>query len=176
MNKQLLFVVLSYLMTSLSTFSVFADEISVAYEYTQRPQVDFGKATKGALKIGIFSDVRPVSDPCLLAADIAEEPISDIIQDALVQAFLASGATLVTEGKSLPRAGELTEVAALEKDGKYEVTIRTHITLKRGSHTVFDTVIFGRSSAKDLAAAVRTTLDRLVNSLVLDDYFLMEIL
>jgi len=153
-----------------------ADEINVAYEYMQKPQVDFSKATKGPLKVAMFSDARQVSDPKAISDDTVEQPVSEIVRNALAQAFVAGGATLVEDGQSLTLEGEITEVAVAEKDGAYEVTIRTHVTLKRGSQTAFDTVIFGRASGELLDQAVRATLDRLVNSLILDDYFLMEVL
>ena len=107
---------------------------------------------------------------------MADQPVADIVSNALVQAVTAGGATLVEEGQNLTLDGEVTEVLVAEKDGGIEVTIRTHVTLRRGGQTAFDTVIFGRSSGSTLAEAVQATLDRLVNSLILDDYFLMEIL
>ena len=103
-------------------------------------------------------------------------PITDIVNNALVQAFEAGGAALVQEGQTLTLEGELTEVLVANKGSGSEVTIRTHVTLKRGSQTVFDNIIFGRAEAPTLDAAVKATLDKLVNSLILDDYFLMEII
>lgn len=176
MRKHILLAVLFSLTTLTIAPVVMADEISVAYEYTQNPQVDFSKATKGPLKVAKFTDARSVSDSRLLTVDTAEAPVPDIVNDALVQAFTAGGATLVETGEALTLEGELTEVAVTPKDGEIEVTIRTHVTLKRGTQTAFDTVIFGRAAGESLEQAVRATLDRLVNSLILDDYFLMEVL
>ncbi len=155
-----------------------ADDISISYDYTQTPQVDFSKMPKGPLKVAPFSDKRTAipEDSRLIFSSIAEQPIVDIVNNALVQAFEAGGAVLVQDGQVLTLEGELTELQVTEKDGGIEVTIRTHVTLKRGSQTVFDNVIFGRASAPVLDAAVRATLDKLVNSLILDDYFLMEVI
>lgn len=153
-----------------------ANEISVAYKYTQKPQVDFSKATKGPLKISEFTDTRQVGDPRSISDDMADQPVSTIVRSALSQAFIAGGAALVEDGQALTLDGEITEVAVASKDGAFEVTIRTHVTLKRGSQTAFDTVIFGRASGEMLDEAIRATLDKLVNSLILDDYFLMEVL
>ncbi len=165
------------LLISFASTNLLAAEVSIGYEYKQNPQVDFSKATKGPMKIGQFTDARSVADARTLAGDsIADQPVADIVSNALVQAVTAGGATLVQEGQALTLDGEVTEVLVTEKDGGVEVTIRTHVTLRRGSQTAFDTVIFGRSSGATLEEAVRATLDRLVNSLILDDYFLMEVL
>jgi hypothetical protein len=157
--------------------NLFAAEVAIGYEYKLTPQVDFSKATKGPLKIAKFTDGRSLPDERTLAGDsLVDQPVADIVSDALVQAVTAGGGTLVEEGQKITLDGEVTEVLVTEKDGGIEVTIRTHVTLRRGSQTAFDTVIFGRSSGSTLEEAVRATLDRLVNSLILDDYFLMEVL
>lgn len=155
-----------------------ADDIAINYDYAQIPQVDFSKMPKGPLKVAPFSDKRALTPDRSrnISSSIAEQPIADIVNNALVQAFEAGGATLVQDGQALTLEGELTELQVTEKDAGVEVTIRTHVILKRGSQTVFDNVIFGRATAPLLDEAVRTTLDKLVNSLILDDYFLMEVI
>jgi hypothetical protein len=176
MKKSYTLVALACLHTLIGQASVFADEISVDYQYTQSPQVDFSKATKGPLKLAVFTDARTVEDPRMLTEDLVEVPVADLVNDALKQAFVAGGASLVDQSERLTLEGEITEVAVSEKDGGFEVTIRTHVTLKRGGQSAFNTVIFGRASGQSLDQAVRATLDKLVNSLILDDYFLMEVL
>lgn len=162
----------------LHTSTATAEEIVINYDYAQTPQVDFSKMPKGPLKVAPFSDKRAVAptEAQTIASSSAEQPIADIVNNALVQAFEAGGAVLVQEGQVLTLEGELTELQVTEKDAGVEVTIRTHVTLKRGSQIVFDNVIFGRATAPMLDAAVRATLDKLVNSLILDDYFLMEVI
>lgn len=162
---------------SLQTSTATADDIVINYDYAQTPRVDFSKMPKGPLKVAPFSDKRAVApnESRTISSSNAEQPIADIVSNALVQAFEAGGAMLVQEGQVLTLEGELIELQVIEKDAGVEVTIRTHVTLKRGSQTVFDNVIFGRASAPMLDAAVRATLDKLVNSLILDDYFLMEV-
>src|SRR3989338_11602300 len=151
-----------------------AEEVLINYEYTQTPQIDFSKTSKGSLKVAAFTDNRTVTDAREISGLQAEEPLADIVRDALVQAFSAGGALLVEDGQSLTLEGELTEVLVAEKDAGVEVTIRTHVTLKQGARTAFDTVIFGRAAGATVDEAVRATLDKLVNSLIMDDYFLME--
>ncbi len=153
-----------------------ADDIAVNYDYTQKPQVDFSKMPKGPLKISSFTDKRGVGAKQITDSVMAEEAVADIVNDALVQAFEAGGAALVEDGQKLTLGGEITEVQVADKDGGVEVTIRTHVTLKNGSRTAFDTVIFGRDSGATVDAATRAALDKLVNSLILDDYFLMEVI
>ncbi|MDP1932717.1 MAG: hypothetical protein Q8L60_14795 [Gammaproteobacteria bacterium] len=152
----------------------FAEDVLINYEYTLSPQIDFSKTSKGTLKVAAFTDKRAVANAREIAGFQAEEPVAGIVRNALVQAFTAGGALLVDDGQSLTLEGELTEVLVAEKEAGIEVTIRTHITLKQGARTAFDTVIFGRSTGVTLDEAVRATLDRLVNSLILDDYFIME--
>jgi len=176
MKKSLLFLVLPCFLTMATPNFLQADEITVAYKYTQSPQVDFSKATKGPLKVEEFTDARSVSDPRQLGESLTEAPVSHIVNDALVQAFISGGAALVEEGQSLTLDGQVTDATVSEKDGGFEVTIRARIILKRGSQTAFETVIFGRASDQEPDQAVRATLDKLVNSLILDDYFLMEVL
>lgn len=176
MKKSFILVAYACLHTMIASVAVQADEISIAYQYTQSPQVDFSKAAKGPLKLAAFTDARTVADPRMLTEDLVEVPVADMVNDALKQAFVAGGASLVDQSETLTLEGEITEVAVSAKDDGFEVTIRTHVTLKRGSQSAFDTVIFGRATGPSLDQAVRATLDKLVNSLILDDYFLMEVL
>lgn len=170
-------IAIGSLLILFTSASLLAAEVSIGYEYKQNPQVDFNKSTKGPLKIAQFTDARSVPDARTLTEEsLADRAVADIVSDALAQAITAGGGTLVEEGQNLTLDGEITEVLVVEKDGGLEVTIRTHVTLRRGGQTAFDTVIFGRSSGATLDEAVRATLDRLVNSLILDDYFLMEVL
>jgi len=81
---------------------------------------------------------------------MADKPVADVVHYALTQAIVAGGAALADEGWALTLQGELTEVSVSEKDGGFEVTIRMHISLKRGSQTAFDTVILGRASDEAL--------------------------
>ncbi len=177
MNITKLIRTVASLLIMLSPTCLLAAEVTIGYEYAQEPQVDFSKATKGPLKIAQFTDARSVTDSRTLAGDsLADQPIADIVSNALIQAVIAGGGNVVEDGQNLTLDGEVTELLVAEKDGVIEVTIRTHVTLRRGSQTAFDTVIFGRSTGATLDEAVRATLDRLVNSLILDDYFLMEVL
>lgn len=153
----------------------FADDVEVNFNYTQDPQVDFSKAPKGTLKIASFTDARG-GDATLIGDYNAEKPVAEIVNDALKQAFIAGGAGLVEEGQGLTLDGEVTEFSVADKGGEFDVTVRTHVTLRSGSRTAYDTVIFGRASATELEAAIHGALEKLITSLIWDDYFLNEVI
>jgi len=159
---------------SFSTVS-FAEDIEVNFHHMQDHKVDFSKAAKGSLKVAVFTDARG-GDATLIGAYNAERPVAKIVHDALNQAFIAGGAGLVEEGQILTLNGEVTEFSVQDKDGEFDVTVRTHVTLQSGSRTAYDTVIFGRASAAELDAAIHAALEKLITSLVWDDYFLNEVL
>lgn len=153
-----------------------AADVQVNYEYTQKPQVDFSKTSKGSLKIAPFTDERGDADANQIGDATLESSAAEIVNDALVQSFIAGGAALVNEGESFTLEGAITEMSITEKGADLQVTIRTHVTLRAGNRTAFDSVIFGRAAAPELGEAIRGALDKLVNSLILDDYFLMEVI
>jgi len=157
-----------------SSFS-FAEDIEVNFHYAQDPQVDFSKAPKGALKVATFTDARG-GDATLIGSYNAEKPVAEIVNDALSQGFIAGGAALVQEGQSLTLNGEVTEFSVEGTGGAFDVTIRTHVTLLAGSRKAYDAVILGRSSAADLEAAIHGALEKLITSLIWDDYFLNEVI
>ncbi len=153
----------------------YADNIEVNFQFTQDPQVDFSKAPKGPLKIAKFSDVRG-GDANLIGTYSAEKPVAEIVQDALSQAFIAGGAGLVEEGQSLTLNGEVTEFSVESTGSGFDVVVRTHVTLQAGSRTAYDTTIFGRASAAELNDAIHGALEKLITSLIWDDYFLNEVI
>src|SRR5690554_2724244 len=153
-----------------------ADEVTVNYKYTLDPQVDFSKAPKGALNVADFTDARDVADPRAMSDYMAEMPVAEMVNDALTQAFVAGEAGLVSEGQSFTLNGEVTEFSIEETDSGFDVIVRTHATLRAGSRTAFDAVIFGRANAATVEAAISGALDKLVHSLIWDDYFLMEVI
>jgi len=153
-----------------------ADDISVQYEYKLDPQVDFSTAPKGALKVNAFTDARGAADARSIGEYSVEMPVTEMIHSALTQAFVAGGAGLVEEGQGLTLSGEVTEFSVADKDGEYDVTVRTHVTLRAGTRSAYDTVIFGRASAPEIEAAISAALDKLVHSLIWDDYFLLEVI
>ncbi|MDX1490096.1 MAG: hypothetical protein R3332_02345 [Pseudohongiellaceae bacterium] len=165
----------------MSTFALFAcatsaQDVAIDYEYTQKPQVDFSPMPKGAMKLSTFSDTRAAEESHMIGSVKISEPVATIVQDALTQAFIAGGAKLVDSDQSLTLNGEITEASFTESSGEYDVIIRTKVTLMSGSRSAFNTVIFGRAKGSSVEEAARAALDKLVNSLIWDDYFLMEVI
>ena len=153
-----------------------AQDVAVNYEYTQKPQVDFTPMPKGTLKLNTFTDTRGADMANKIGTFTSSIAVSEIVNDALTQAFVAGGAKLVESDQSLTLTGEITEASVTDKDGDFDVIIRTHITLRSGSRTAYDAVIFGRATAATPEEATRAALDKLVNSLIWDDYFLNEVI
>ncbi|MBQ14922.1 MAG: hypothetical protein CMQ17_11075, partial [Gammaproteobacteria bacterium] len=74
-----------------------------------------------------------------------------------------------------------TEAQIIERDGAQllQLTIRASVQLRTGSRTAWQTTLFGRGRVavdEGMAVAVRASLDRIIRELVLDDYFLQEVL
>lgn len=177
MNFRHLFVAAAVLATcACMTTTVTAQDVAVNYEYTQKPQVDFTPMPKGALKLNTFTDTRGADMASKIGSYTSSTPVSEIVHGALTQAFVAGGAKLVESDQSLTLTGEVTEASVTDKDGGFDVIIRTHVTLRSGSRTAYDAVIFGRATAESPEEATRAALDKLVNSLIWDDYFLNEVI
>jgi hypothetical protein len=177
MNYRHLFSAITLLGTfALFTCSVSAQDITVNYEYTQKPQVDFSPMPKGTLKLSTFSDARGADMSAMIGSFHSSDAVSSIVHDALSQAFVAGGAKLVESDQSLTLSGEVTEASVTDKDGAFDVIIRTHVTLQSGGRTPYDSVIFGRATGDTPEDATRAALDKLVNSLIWDDYFLNEVI
>jgi hypothetical protein len=177
---------------SLSTVSVFAaEEVSVQYEYGEDHGIDFS-SMKGSFSVGAFTDDRDVDDGKLITDNdlgsgnggfIAEEELSVMIQDALVQGFTSGGAELASADADMSVSGSVvsTEAQIIERDGAQllQLTIRASVQLIAGGRTAFQTTLFGRGRVpldEGMAVAVRASLDRMIRELVSDDYFLQEVL
>ncbi|MEX0964287.1 MAG: hypothetical protein WDZ52_09645 [Pseudohongiellaceae bacterium] len=145
---------------------------------------------KVSLRIAEFTDGRSVENPRLITdaqllnADgfQAEKAISEIIQDAMISGFTNANATLVdTEGDMYLQGTLLSSEAQIIDRGGVEtlqLTLRTSVQLMSGSRTVWQTTLFGRGrtpTSEGMATNVRAALDRLINELIGDDYFLAEI-
>lgn len=167
-------LLLALCLVPFSTIS-FAESVEVNFKYAQDPQVDFSGSPKGSLKIATFTDARG-GDANLIGSYQAEKPVAEIVNDALTQAFIAGGAALVQDGQSLTLDGEVTEFSVANDAGEFDVTVRAHVTLRAGTRTAYDTVIFGRASATELNAAIHGALEKLITSLIWDDYFLNEVI
>ncbi len=127
---------------------------------------------------------RLISEVQLLGADgfQAEKRIAEIIQGAMQSGFANANANLVNADGDMFLQGNLTALDAkiIDRGGveTLELTLRTSVQLMSGSRTVWQTNLFGRGRApasEGMAVTVSAALDRLINELIGDDYFLAEI-
>ncbi len=173
----------------LSIPALAVEDIVVDYEMTGSPRSDLS-SMKVSLRIAEFSDGRSVDNPRLissaqlLGADgfQAEKAISEIIQDAMRSGFANASANLVDDGGDMFLQGNLTAIEAeiIDRSGveTLQLTLRVSVQLMSESRTVWQTNLFGRGrtpTSEGMAVAVRAGLDRLINELIGDDYFLAEI-
>ncbi len=156
------------------------DAISFNYVFEGDHQVDFSSMARGPLRVGEFTDGRAVDNPMLIAGDIvADKALADIVRDALVQGFLKGNAGLVDSAENLILEGSIVSSETAVSGDTVQITIRTSVQLRNAGRTIWENVLFGRGSApvaEGANAALADALDRTIRSLVLDDYFLMEVL
>ena len=165
------------------------ESVEVGYEFSRGKLTELS-TMKTTLEIPAFTDERAVSDDREIfsgeladgGAVLAEKPLAEIVAEAMRAGFAASNAKLTDEGAGMRLAGSLlaTEAAVVNRGGveSLQITLRTSIVLMEGSRTVWQTKLFGRGTvpASDgTAAAVGKALDRLIEELLIDDYFLAEI-
>ena len=176
------------------TLSVCAvEDIQVSFNYAGNHGVDFS-GMRYTLRIAEFTDGRNLENARLITDNDmgnsstnggyqAEEALSVIIRQALIQGFESGGAKLVEADADMRLEGNLlaSDYQLVERDGieSIQLTLRTSIQLRRGGRTIWQTTLFGRvvtPSVDGLAAAVHAALERTIRELVMDDYFLLEIL
>jgi len=170
---------------SLSVLAI--EEVDFAYSYDKNHGVDFSTFRNGPFKVSTFTDSRDVDDPKLIAALNSEAgyrsntDLADLVKDAIVQGFLKGDAGLVDEGETMSLAGQVVSTEAeVAADGAIQLTVRASVQLLQPSgRTVWQSNLFGRGNAtadEGIAGALSQALTRIVDQLMLDDYFLMEIL
>ena len=162
-------------------------EIATAFSGGKLTELSGMKTT---LSVKAFADEREVSDPRVIftgeLADggvaMASRPLAEIVGEAMHSAFAASDARLATDEAGMRLAGTLvaTDAALVDRAGveSLQLTLRTSIQLVEGTRIVWQTKLFGRGTvplSEGAAAAVSKALDRLIEELLIDDYFLAEI-
>ena len=147
-----------------------AEDIVINYEKTGNPRADLSNM-KVSLHIAEFTDGFQ-----------AQKAIAEIIQDAMQSGFANANANLVDADGDMFLQGNLTatEAKIIDRGGveTLELTLRASVQLMSGSRTVWQTNLFGRGRApttEGMAVTVSAALDRLINELIGDDYFLAEI-
>ena len=165
------------------------ESVEVGYEFARGKLTELS-AMKTTLAIPAFTDERDVADNREIFSGelaqggvlLAEKPMAEIIGEAMRAGFAASNAKLASDEAGMRLAGSLlaTEAAVVNRGGvdSLQITLRTSIQLMEGSRTVWQTKLFGRGTVpvdEGPAAAVGKALDRLIEELLIDDYFLAEI-
>ncbi len=177
---------------SLFSYSAFAiEDLVIDYKMEGKPRTDLTNM-KINLRIAEFTDGRSIENPRLITdAGLdgmaeggyqAEKAFSEIIQDAMKDGFANAKAKLVDADDDMYLQGSLlsTEAQLIDRGGveTIQLTLRTSVQLMSGSRTVWQTTLFGRGRtplSKGMVVTVHAALDRLINELIGDDYFLAEI-
>ena len=159
-----------------------AENVTVDYRYLGNHNTDFSNM-RVSLSVGEIADGRNTDDPKLITVDyLAENPLTDIIRDALIQGFEHGGAELVTEDGEMKLVGSIisSEVQIVDRNGveSIQLTIRSNVQLQGRGRTIWETTLFGRGVVPvndGIVAAVHRSMDRMIRELVNDDYFLIEL-
>jgi len=181
---------------ALLSFSSLADGlVSIDYAYSKNHGADFSASNRGTIKIAKFTDQREVAEALIANIVIndqaesfkAQQAFANIFQDAFIQAFKKGKASLVGEGEALKLSGEIVDVQGkISGEGAeslIELTVKLKISLYSAENNkkLWENILFSkaRSLKEDnvdaaVAMAVSTVLDKLIEELMYDDYFLIE--
>ena len=180
-SRHLIILALSGLMLS-SQALLAADKIELDYHYTGDTGVSLSSMMGGPLSISKFTDQRTIEDKHdINRAEQEDLTLSQapaaVIQQAFREAFASADAQLDEAGTPLTLSGNLLEMEIVESASGTEVLIRCELILNNQGRKAWQSVVFSRVAAdgQDLSATIAKGLDRLVNELFLDDYFLMEL-
>lgn len=169
--------------TILMTSTTHASE-SVTIDYTFKGNTGVNLASvSGRLSVADFTDSRTgVSTSTIemtgqTPVTLTDSTVSELVQDALAQAFVASGVTLAESNAAFSLAGNLIEMQLTQNDTGIRVLIRCELTLRQGTRNAWQSVVFSQTQSDntDVAGAVTLGLNRLISELFMDDYFLMEL-
>ena len=187
--KTLMFLCLS----SLPLSSLAIEEVIVAYTYEGDHGVDLS-SMRFTLEISQTTDDRSGDNPRLIAsANLddsavdggyqAESDLTFIVQDALEQGFTKGNAKIVDNEGEMRLASKIlnSEATLVDRGGveSIQLTMRINIQLQGNGRTIWQTTLFGRGvvpTNEGMGAAVRAGLNRMIGELIMDDYFLAEIL
>ncbi|MDD9891078.1 MAG: LPS assembly lipoprotein LptE [Gammaproteobacteria bacterium] len=159
----------------------FAAEINVDYNYAGNHNTDFSNL-RVSLAVAEVTDDRG-SEANHIAEDYtANVPLTEIIQDALIQGFEHGGAELADGDAEMQIAGRIisSQLQTVDRGGveSLQLTIRTNVALQGNGRTIWETTLFGRGTVPvddGITTAIYAALDRMIRELVNDDYFLIEI-
>jgi hypothetical protein len=157
--------------------------LTVEYQFSGDAGVNLGTITGGVLTVAEFQDHRQdagANDISAVGRDtltLANQSVSELVQSALESAFTASGARL-SEDASLRLEGVLLDMKIQESAaGGLELLIRSELRLRNQGRSAWQSVVQSRTpiAAESITDVLGNGLDRLIRSLFMDDYFLMEL-
>lgn len=158
------------------------EKVELDYHYTGDTGVSLSSMMGGPLSISKFTDQRSIENKHdINRAEQEDVTLSQapaaVIQQAFHEAFVSADAQLDDAETPLTLSGNLLEMEIVESASGTEVLIRCELTLNNQGRNAWQSVVFSRVAAdgQDLSATIAQGLDRLVNELFLDDYFLMEL-
>ncbi len=168
---------LAFLLLPTITFSSFAISNDSSYQYTGDHGLDFSQLSRGPIKIDQFRDEREnISLPISFSKEIPS-----IVRAGIEQAFLSGNAKLVPDNENLLISGVLT--TAEIQDNK--LILRTKLSLSNKGKSIWNSTLFSKviinPEDKDIdeesvGNALNKAIDKLIEELLYDDYFLLEIL
>lgn len=174
-------------LTLIISFSSAEESLLIDYTYGGGHGVDFGKTTRGPIKVGEITDSRDVmSSEVIVPGDngyVANKPLAEVIRNAIIQGLVSGDAKLVEEEQSFTLTGNIisadSQVLSGQDGDSIRLTIRTNLELRDANRTVWSTVIFGRGTAlvsEGFGAALGKALNRTVDDFIGDTYFQIEVL
>lgn len=170
----------SALLLSSTTYA--NESVSIDYTFGNNTGVDL-TSVSGRLSISQFSDSRIDIGAEAIELDgqapvlLTDTEVSELIQNAFAQAFVASGVALAEGEASFSLAGNLIEMKLTQSEAGLRVLIRCELTLRQGSRNAWQNVVFSQvqSDNTDIKITISRGLDRLISELFADSYFLMEL-
>lgn len=163
---------------TITTAASAGEPLQLNYEYKVSASDPDLRKLKGSIAIDGFRDTRSdAGTPQIQAQSAAEpRPLAIIVTDAFVQAFIANGADVTDVETRFVIEGEITELTTSSRDDSLEVVIKAKVALKDGGRTIWENGLFSRAAASTEADALQLGITKLVQELLVDDYFLMEII
>ena len=180
-SRHLIIMALSGLLVT-SLPSQAGEKIDLDYQYAGDTGVSLSSMMGGPLSISVFTDQRVIDDKHDISragqdAVTLQQAPADIIRQAFHDAFVSADAQLDDTGTPLTLSGKLLEMEIVATDSGTEVLIRCELALNNQGRNAWQSVVFSRvaTDTQDVTTAIAQGLDRLVNELFMDDYFLMEL-
>ncbi|MGI1678696.1 MAG: hypothetical protein K6L75_08200 [Cellvibrionaceae bacterium] len=186
----LLFSSLAFCNTASSSSIINHDEkdkmITSNYQYSGKHGLDFSSISRGPIQLNAFTDERKLGGSekkeNKIHTFIFSKEIASIIQKGIEQAFLTGAADIVPSDGNLKLSG-IVETAEITAE---KFVLRVKLSLSNKGKNVWNNTLFSKVSINDIAEsgidnkninkALNDSIDKLIEELFFDDYFLLEVL